>query len=158
KVAFIRALDGSGPGRISAVFGGTSAPLSPRTLLPKVLWPTNLKKPPGQRPAFCVSTFSVYSVSPQNAAPVSTPPVATTCGVSSMSTSSTTPFFAISSRKPPQLPVSRGRDQRSPPHVSGVSIGCASAAADAASSTPSVAIQRVVLIDILPGAPMITRT
>src|SRR5215475_9027906 len=39
--------------------------------------------------------------------------------------STTTPFFPSSSRSPPQLPVSRGRDQKSPPQVGGISTGCA---------------------------------
>src|SRR5262245_38453247 len=42
--------------------------------------------------------------------------------------STTTPRLPISSRSPNQSPVSRGRDQKSPPQVGGTSTGCAVAA------------------------------
>src|SRR5271167_2006647 len=51
------------------------------------------------------------------------------------STSSTTPFLPSSSRNPSQSPVSRGRDQKSPPQVSGTSTGCALARFGAISKT-----------------------
>lgn len=58
------------------------------------------------------------------------------------STSNTTPFLPRMSRSPPQFPVSRGRDQISPPHVAGMLTGCAPAGPWATSSTgPSRSIQ-----------------
>ena len=86
---------------------------------PKLLMPWTRRNPPGQRPSFCVSTLRVYSASPQYVATSFRPPLATPWSVCSRSTSSTTPFFPSSSRSPPQLPVSRGRDQKSPPQVGG---------------------------------------
>jgi hypothetical protein len=47
-----------------------------------------------------------------------------------MSASNTTPFFPSSSRTPAQLPLSRGRDDKSPPQVGGTSTGPNSALAD----------------------------
>ena len=146
KVAFTSALVGSTEGRRRAVFGGTRAPESARVLSPNPLMPTTLRKPPGQRPAFCVSTSSVYSAFPQKWAPVSTPPVATACGVRMKSTSRTMPFLPISSRNPLQLPVSRRRERRSPPHVSGTGTGCAIPVTGATSRSPSAAIHRAILI------------
>src|SRR6267142_832073 len=49
----------------------------------------------------------------------------TPCGLRRMSASNTTPFLPSSSRSPHQSPVSRGRDQKSPPQVGGTSYGCA---------------------------------
>src|SRR5262245_40210868 len=146
NVAFTSALDGSVEGKSRAVFGGTRAPVSGRILSPNALRPTTFRKPPGQRPAFCVSTLSVYSELPQKWAPVWMPPVATACGVRMKSRSSTMPFLPISSRSPPQLPVSRGRESRSPPQVSGTGMGCARPVTGATSSSPSAPIHPPTLI------------
>src|SRR5262245_34906844 len=87
--------------------------------------PMMLKNPPGQSPSFCVSTFSVYAARPPYFATSSVPPVITPWGICVTSTSRTTPLFPSSSRRPNQLPVSRGRSQKLPPHVGGISTGCA---------------------------------
>jgi hypothetical protein len=50
-------------------------------------------------------------------APVLRLRLTTALGVKSRSASNTTPFFPNSSRNPSRSPVSRGRDEMSPPHV-----------------------------------------
>src|SRR5260370_33248350 len=50
-----------GCGRSETRFGGTKALEALLTSSPKFVMPMTLRKPPGQRPIFCVSTFSVYS-------------------------------------------------------------------------------------------------
>src|SRR2546425_5196231 len=107
----------------------------------------SLRNPPGHRPALPVSTLSVYSALPQNSASVSRPPLATPWGVRSRSASNTTPFLPSSSRNPPQLPVSRAREIKSPPHVSGTGTGCALAGADVISKArPRTTIRTHTLI------------
>src|SRR5882762_7436476 len=89
--------------------------------------PMTLRKPPGHRPSFCVSTLRVYSARPLYSASVSRPPLPTPWGIWRRSTSTTTPFFPISSRSPNQSPVRRGRSQKLPPQVGGISTGWAAA-------------------------------
>src|SRR5262249_40320918 len=74
---------------------------------------------------FLWSTYNVSTARPPYFATSSTPPVMTPWGNCVRSTSSTTPFLPRSSRSPNQLPVSRGRSQKLPPHVGGTSMGCA---------------------------------
>jgi len=79
-------------------------------------------------------------------APDKRPPLATPWSVCSRSMSRTTPFFPSSSRSPPQSPVSRGRYQKSPPQVAGMSTGCAWAGpAMASRSSPRASAQREVV-------------
>jgi hypothetical protein len=126
NVRFMRPLVGSpGWGKSEIMLGEMIAPEALFTFCPKLLMPWTRRNPPGHRPSFCVYTLRVYSASPQYRKTSSRPPLATPWGVCRRSRSSTTPFFPSSSRSPPQLPVSRGRDQKSPPHVGGMSTGCA---------------------------------
>src|SRR5262249_35852950 len=74
---------------------------------------------------FLWSTYNVSTARPPYFATSSTPPVMTPWGNCVRSTSSTTPFLPRPSRSPNQLPVSRGRSQKLPPHVGGTSMGCA---------------------------------
>jgi len=60
NVAFTSAvLRSSGAGSRACVLTGTIPPTSLKMLFPKPVSAQTLKKPPGQRPSFCVSTLSV---------------------------------------------------------------------------------------------------
>src|SRR5262245_37300111 len=91
----------SGSGKSEEKLGERSAPEALLMFWPKLLRPWTLRKPPGQRPSFCVSTLRVYSAVPQRVATSFRPPLATPWSVDSRSTSTTTPFFPSSSRSPP---------------------------------------------------------
>src|SRR5262245_60555515 len=114
-----------GSGSSETALTGRSAPEALSTFSPKLVMPMMLKNPPGQSPSFCVSRFSVYSARPPYFATSSVPPVITPWGICVTSTSRTTPLCPRSSRRPNQIPVSRGRSQKLPPHVGGISTGCA---------------------------------
>src|SRR5215470_2905718 len=134
----------AGSGRSAVMLTGTRAPDAELTFWPKLVMPWILKNPPGQRPSFCVSTFSVYSARPPYFATSSVPPVMTPWGICVRSTSSSTPLLPSSSRSPNQLPVSRGRSHKLPPHVGGMSTGCALANVDVARTNSAASECRAV--------------
>src|SRR5215813_844210 len=116
NVRFMRPVEGPpGSGKSPTTLGGSIAPEALLTFCPKLLMTWTRRNPPGHRPSFCVSTLRVYSASPQYLPSSSLPPLTTPWCVCRRSISTTTPFFPSSSRSPPHLPVSRGRDQKSPP-------------------------------------------